>query len=102
MKEKIKEILEIYKNNKNFIENSPGEFIKLLRSELNIFICIKPEAYKSGINFLVQILTPDLESPTLYNEKLTTGCYGDNAEFASFEKAEIFGINKVIELLYGI
>lgn len=66
--------------------------------EQGIYICIRPEAYKNGVNFLVQILTPDLNSPTLYNEKLSTGAWGDNREFDSWDKAMEFGLEKANEL----
>ena len=101
MKEKIKRILENYENNKDFIKNSPETFAKVLRNELGVYICTRPEVYKNGINHIVQVITPDPSSPTLYNEKLCTGSYGDNAEFSSVEEAVFFGITKIIEKLYG-
>ena len=66
--------------------------------EQGIYICVRPEAYKDGINFLVQILTPDPTQPTLYNEKLSTGSWGDNGEFKTWDEAMKFGLEKANEL----
>ena len=69
--------------------------------EHGTYICVHPESYKDGVNFLVQILTPDPNSPTLYNEKLSTGGWGDNGEFKTWDEAMEFGLKKANEL-YGI
>ena len=66
------------------------------------YICIHPEAYSDGVNFLVQILTPDSNSPTLYNEKLSTGAWGDNGEFKTWDEAMKFGLGKANELYKGM
>ena len=69
--------------------------------EQGTYICVRPEVYSNGINFLVQIITPDLNSPTHYNEKLSTAAYGDNGEFNTWQEAMEFGLKKANEL-YGI
>lgn len=99
MKKNINLVLKIYDTNKTAIISNPSFFLNLLEQKLNMFICTRPEVYEDGVNYLVQVLTVDETSPTKYNEKLCTGSWGDNAEFASINEARIFGIEKSRELL---
>ena len=69
---------------------------KYLREKHNCYIQITYEAYKTGVNYLVQVLFYELNDDDCWSNK-STGKYGDNAEFDSFEDALSFGILEALK-----
>lgn len=81
---------------KSFAIPTLDEVQKWLREVNNIVICIKPEIYNDGINWLYQIIFIDnIEN---YNKK-STSSYGDNGEFSSYEECQKNAIQKAINLI---
>ena len=69
---------------------------KYLREKHNCYIQITYEAYKTGVNYLVQVLFYEPNDDDCWSNK-STGKYGDNAEFDSFEDALSFGILEALK-----
>lgn len=84
---------DIYDENQYFSAPTQAHLQKWLRDTFNCHVRIVEEFYVIGINFNVQVLFYD---PTCGNSDLltnkTTGLYGDNAEFPTYEKALEFGL----------
>ena len=75
-----------------------SELCKWLRDSYKCFFTIIPEFYKSGINFNVQVLFYNPEDPICSDEK-STGLYGDNGEFQTYEEALEFGLQTALKLI---
>lgn len=69
---------------------------KYLREKHNCYIQITYEAYKTRVNYLVQVLFYEPNDDDCWSNK-STGKYGDNAEFDSFEDALSFGILEALK-----
>lgn len=69
---------------------------KWLREKHNCYVQITYEAYKTGVNYLVQVLFYEPNDDDCWSNK-STGKYGDNAEFDSFEDALSFGILEALK-----
>lgn len=69
---------------------------KWLRKKHNCYVQVTYEAYKTGVNYLVQVLFYEPNDDDCWSDK-STGKYGDNAEFDSFEDALSFGILKALK-----
>lgn len=65
--------------------------IKWLQIAFDCYVIVTPEFYKTGINWNVQVFfyNPNEESCL---DARTSGKYGDNGEFQTYEKALEFGI----------
>lgn len=81
---------------------------KKLREEYDLYVIVTVEAYRTGINYLVQVFEYD-KNAVDYDcwSNNSTGMYGDNSEFDTYEDALEFGIelaNKILEKRkkYGI
>lgn len=73
---------------------------KWLRDEHNMFVVVTPEFYKNGINHNVQIRTYDPDDEVLYSSiTKTTGMFGDDGEFETYEIALEFGLVKALKLI---
>jgi hypothetical protein len=72
---------------------------KWLREKHNCYVQVTHEAYKTGVNNLVQVLFYDTDSeyPNDCWTNDSTGMYGDNSEFNTYEDALNFGILKALE-----
>lgn len=69
---------------------------KWLRERHNCYVQITYEAYKTRVNYLVQVLFYEPNDDDCWSNK-STGKYGDNAEFDSFEDALSFGILEALK-----
>lgn len=69
---------------------------KWLREKHNCYVQVTYEAYKTGVNYLVQVLFYEPNDDDCWSNK-STGKYGDNAEFDSFEDALSFGISEALK-----
>lgn len=69
---------------------------KWLRERHNCYVQITYEAYKTRVNYLVQVLFYEPNDDDCWSNK-STGKYGDNAEFESFEDALSFGILEALK-----
>lgn len=69
---------------------------KYLREKHNCYVQITYEAYKTRVNYLVQVLFYEPNDDDCWSNK-STGKYGDNAEFDSFEDALSFGILEALK-----
>lgn len=69
---------------------------KWLREKHNCYIQVTHEAYKTGINYLVQVLFYEPNDDDCWSNK-STGVYGDNAEFNTYEEALNFGILEALK-----
>lgn len=69
---------------------------KWLREKHNCYVQITYEAYKTRVNYLVQVLFYEPNDDDCWSNK-STGKYGDNAEFDSFEDALSFGILEALK-----
>jgi hypothetical protein len=73
---------------------------KWLREKHNCYIQISEDFYKNGINHLVQVLFYDKKGSNGYDyicDKKSTGMWGDNHEFPTYEEALEFGLQKALE-----
>ena len=64
---------------------------------MNIFVSGEP--YTTGINYVVSVTTFDLTTEDLYNNKLSSGMYGDNGEFDTYAEAFLFGAKAAKSLI---
>jgi hypothetical protein len=71
---------------------------KWLRKKHNIHIIIDVDFYEEGINYMCQVLIYDVND-IMYTSKKSTGQYGDNNEFPTYEEALEFGLQKALELI---
>lgn len=69
---------------------------KWLRDKYNCFVTVHPEAYKTGVNWCVQVLFYNPDSYDCWDNK-STCLYGDNGEFKTYEDALDFGLNKALQ-----
>lgn len=69
-----------------------------LREAHNIHVVITEEAYVNGINYLWQVLIYNPTSPDCWDDK-STGMYGDNGEYKTYEEALEAGLREAIKLL---
>ena len=69
-----------------------------LRNKHNCHIYIMPEAYKTGINFNWQILFYEVNHDDCWGDK-STGMYGDNGEYPTYELALEAAITKSLTLI---
>lgn len=67
-----------------------------LREEYDCYIQITHEAYKTGVNYLVQVLFYESNDDDCWSNK-SSGKYGDNAEFKTYEEALNFGILEALK-----
>lgn len=67
-----------------------------LREEYDCYIQVEYEACKTRVNCLVQVLFYEPNDDDCWSNK-STGKYGDNAEFDSFEDALSFGISEALK-----
>nr|DAX08817.1 MAG TPA: hypothetical protein [Bacteriophage sp.] len=72
---------------------------KWLREKHNCYVQITYEAYKTRVNYLVQVLFYEPNDDDCWSNK-STGKYGDNAEFDSFEDALSFGILEALKRIW--
>lgn len=72
------------------------EINKWLRDKYNCFVTVHPEAYKSGINWCVQVLFYNPDSYDCWDNN-STCLYGDNGEFKTYEDALSFGLEKALQ-----
>lgn len=75
-----------------------SELQEWLRNNYNCFIVITPEAYTEQINWQVQVLFYDNLSYDCWSNK-SSGMYGDNGEFPTYEDALEFGLKLALERL---
>lgn len=69
---------------------------KYLREKHNCYIQITYEAYKTRVNYLVQVLFYEPNDDDCWSNE-STGMYGDNAEFKTYEEALNFGILEALK-----
>lgn len=67
-----------------------------LMEEYDCYIQISYEAYTTRVNYLVQVLFYEPNDDDCWSNK-STGKYGDNSEFDSFEDALSFGILEALK-----
>lgn len=72
------------------------EIQEWLREKHNCYIQVTHEAYKTGVNNLVQVLFYEPNDNDCWSNK-STGVYGDNAEFDTYEDALNFGILEALK-----
>ena len=81
-----------------FKENPTQQSVqKFLRNYYDCYVTVTEEPFIDGINHLVQIFFFDRNNGDWSD--LSTGQYGDNAEFDSYEEALEFGLQKAIEII---
>lgn len=69
-----------------------------LREVHGIHVVITEEAYTNGINYLWQVLIYNPLSVDCWDNK-STGMYGDNGEYKTYEEALEAGLKYVLELI---
>lgn len=69
---------------------------KWLREKYNCYVQVTHEAYKTGVNNLVQVLFYEPNDDDCWSNE-STGMYGDNAEFKTYEEALNFGILEALK-----
>lgn len=69
---------------------------KWLREKHDCYVQVTHEAYKTGVNNLVQVLFYEPNDNDCWSNK-STGVYGDNAEFDTYEDALNFGILEALK-----
>lgn len=75
-----------------------SEVQEWLRNKHNCFAVITPEAYTDGINWQSQVLFYDNSSYDCWGDN-SSGMYGDNGEFPTYEDALEFGLKLALERL---
>lgn len=103
---------EVRFNNRWYYKNSEDSFSKYftvyeapsqsllqkwLRAIHHMLVIIIPDFYLDGINYNVQVLTYDTDGFDFVSNELSTGSYGDNGEFETYEDALEFGLFKALE-----
>lgn len=69
-----------------------------LREKHNIFVQITVDFYRNGINYLWQVLIYDKEDTAGdYCSKDSSGLYGDDGEYPTYEKALESGLKKALK-----
>lgn len=85
------------KNRNDFYAAAFQEELKeWLRKEHDTIVIVYPKMYRNGINWLVQVLIVDLSSTCTWSDK-SSGLYGDNGEFNSYEEALEFGLQEALK-----
>lgn len=69
---------------------------KWLREKYNCYVQVTHEAYIPRVNNLVQILFYDPNSIECWSDK-SSGQYGDNSEFGTYQEALNFGILEALK-----
>ena len=69
-----------------------------LREAHGIHVVITEEAYTNGINYLWQVLIYNPLSVDCWDNK-STGMYGDNGEYKTYEEALEAGLQEAIKLI---
>lgn len=69
---------------------------KYLREKYNCHIQVTHEAYINGINFNVQVLFYNPNVTDCWDD-LSSGMYGDNGEFPTYEEALEFGLREALK-----
>ena len=69
-----------------------------LREAYGIHVVITEEAYTNGINYLWQVLIYNPLSVDCWDNK-STGMYGDNGEYKTYEEALEAGLQEAIKLI---
>ena len=69
-----------------------------LREAHGVHVVITEEAYTNGINYLWQVLIYNPLSVDCWDNK-STGMYGDNGEYKTYEGALEAGLQKAIKLI---
>lgn len=64
-----------------------------------MFVVVTPDAYTTGVNWEVQVLCYNPEDSTCWDADMSSGVFGDNAEFATYEQALLFGLSHAFRLL---
>lgn len=77
----------------------PSALAAWLRDKYGMFIVVTPDAYTTGVNWEVQVLSYNPEDPTCWDADMSSGVFGDNAEFATYEQALLFGLSHAFRLL---
>lgn len=76
-----------------------SQAFKFIREKYNLIHSIQPEYYETGINYCWQItwyLPKEEWSEYIIHDG--TGLFGDNGEYATYEKAEIACLNNLIKI----
>lgn len=71
---------------------------KWLRETHDCHVYIRPEPYNTGINLNWQVLFYNSQSVTCWDDR-STGLYGDNGEYKTYESALEAGLHKALELI---
>ena len=77
----------------------PSALAAWLRDKYGMFVVVTPDAYTTGVNWEVQVLSYNPEDPTCWDADMSSGVFGDNAEFATYEQALLFGLSHAFKLL---
>lgn len=72
--------------------------VRWLREVHGIHVVITEEAYTNGINYLWQVLIYNPLSIDCWDNK-STGMYGDNGEYKTYEEALEAGLREAIKLI---
>lgn len=72
--------------------------VRWLREVHGIHVVITEEAYVNGINYLWQVLIYNPASADCWDNK-STGMYGDNGEYKTYEGALEDGLREAIKLI---
>jgi hypothetical protein len=71
-----------------------------IRDKLNFHVVITPEFYRTGINYNWQVLIYGITDKSCYDDR-STGMYGDNGEYPTYEEALDAGLKRALEILLG-
>lgn len=77
----------------------PSALAAWLRDKYGMFVVVTPDAYTTGVNWEVQVLSYNPEDSTCWDADMSSGVFGDNAEFATYEQAFLFGLSHAFRLL---
>lgn len=82
-------------------ELNSNDVINFFIDNFDLHIIITPEFYGNGINYNVQLIKYDkfLINSDYIDDSMSTGIYGDNGEYDTYNKALNFGLNKAIEII---
>lgn len=71
--------------------HTQSEVQEWLRKKHDCFVVVTPEAYDDGVNWNVQVLFYDATEDGCWARN-STGMFGDNGEFPTYEDALEFGL----------
>ncbi len=88
-------------NGEDFLVLAPTQSLlqKWLREEHNIWINILPECYSYGLQINMAILCVEMDGEKAKSTHKSTGWWGDNGEYPTYEDALEDGLQQALKLI---